>query len=343
MKRILRHFSSWLLMLGMAVSFFSFLNGDTIYQRIKYAALELNEYRYKNTYHIQISNIKDRQALYAALEELDGNVCLTNLHLYLNDEKFYHLTEYMVKQEEELPYPVEWIAGDGDVIISELLLPCCKREENGSLYLEIEGERYVVYGIVHPVNSDLLSGKLVISPLGSRIRECLERDAYFDVEYGSSRQDIDEAVRDFYKAMSGNCEIYYEKDTEEYFEVGSYHAKERYHMLIAVFAMLNCIVISEFWIIRRREEVIIRKLWGFSDLKLYCRFYGELMMLSGISVLVVLAAQALFYLGSGHVYGAVSVRQLLLGCGFAVVAAALVVIKPIYQAAHYRASDGLEG
>lgn len=345
MKNTFRHFSSWLLMVGISISFLTFLNGDDLYQKMKNALAEANEYRYKNTYELQIFGMEDQQGLLNDLCELEGNVQLMDLHFQTNVSGGYHLCDYLLKQDEPIPYPVEQIAEAGDVIIGEGILKECRQDENGALFLELEGERYYVYGITKGKNSNLLQGKIIILPTGARIEDSLQKYGIdtFSVLYGSSQIELEEAVQEFCKKLQNKCQVFYEKNAEPYVEVGSEASSERFNMMIAVFAMINCIIISEFWIIRRRQEMIIRKIWGFSNGRLYILIYRELMMLSLCSILFVLLIQTVVYIGSGHAYGLISGRQFVLACLFVVASASLIGIRPILQAARYKASDGLEG
>lgn len=345
MKNMLRHFSSWLLMAGISISFFAFLNGEDLYQKMKNALAEVNEYRYKKSYLIQIFEIDNQQELFERLCEMEGNVQLSDLHLQTDVSGAYHLCDYLIKQDEPLPFPVEQIAETGDVIIGEGILPECRQDETGTLFLELEGKRYYVYGIAKGKNSNLLYGKLVICPGGTQVQDSLQKYGYdaFKVLYGSSQVELEEAVQEFEADMQDTCTVFYERDAEQYYEVGAEASAERFNMMIAVFAMINCIIISEFWIIRRRQEMVIRKIWGFSNGKLYFLIYRELVVLSLISVLFVLTIQTIVYICSNHNYGMIPGRQFLLGCVFVLISSALIGIKPILQAARYRASDGLEG
>ena len=47
MRGLFRHLSTWLLLVGIAVSFFAFLNATSIYQQVEYAISEVNAYNYK--------------------------------------------------------------------------------------------------------------------------------------------------------------------------------------------------------------------------------------------------------------------------------------------------------
>ena len=51
MKNIFRNYSTWLLLIGVTVSLFAFLNGADVYQRVRYALAEVNNYQYENAYN----------------------------------------------------------------------------------------------------------------------------------------------------------------------------------------------------------------------------------------------------------------------------------------------------
>lgn len=132
MREIFRHVSSWLLMIGVAVSFFAFANASDIYQKVKDAAAEANEYKYKSMYSIYISDFSDNGLLIDKIDQLPGNVISVENYLYLNKTEKYQEVEVVLKQDEELPYPVRIIDDVGDVYIGRKLEECgyrCSKHE----------------------------------------------------------------------------------------------------------------------------------------------------------------------------------------------------------------------
>lgn len=56
MRELFRHASSWLLLTGVAVSFYAFTNASDIYQNVRNAIAEVNEYKYKYMYNVCLSD-----------------------------------------------------------------------------------------------------------------------------------------------------------------------------------------------------------------------------------------------------------------------------------------------
>jgi hypothetical protein len=339
MKGIYRHYSTYLLLLGIMVSFVAFLNGTNIYQQINIALQEVNEYQYKYSYYIGISDIKDIGTITNELSRLTGNVVVTDCVVYL-DDNFYHDCEIILKQNENLPYPVEIINENGEVIIGEELEKLCF-EENGISYISINNSAASVKGIVSSEKSDLLNYKLIITENADNVDKYFSDSLSLAVEYGSNTHDTTEEVGTFCTSNFKTATIYYEKEDEKYIEVGSQNADEKFYLIIAIFAMVNCVVISEFWILRRKQEIIIRKLWGFSNIKIFKMLYGQMMVITVAAILLVLLGQLVTALVQQS-YGDISLYRLVISILFVVAASFIIVLLPIYKSTHFKISDGLE-
>lgn len=340
MKNLLRHISSWLLIFGVAASFFAFLNGEGVYQNIKNAQAEVNNYRYKEEYEIYIYDMTDVDSVIAELKKLSGNVTITDINAYLEGGSTIHLVDILLKNDEDFVYSIDYLNNDGDVIIGESIKDYCEEGADGSLYLEINGCDYKVWGIISEKNSTLMNGEILLKYDSIEDAASITDADYLTVSYGSWLETAEDSFNSFYMVASDICSVIYEKNAEKYVDVGSENSDEQFYMIIALFSMINCIVISEFWIIRRKQEMIIRKLWGFSNKRLFSLMYREILSISGIAVSFVLIFQLALYILSSGKYGGISVRQLLIGVIFVIISALIIVIRPINQAANYKISDG---
>lgn len=340
MKGLFRHYSTWLLLVGIMVSYVAYWNGMRIYRNIKYALAEVNEYNYKESCYIGITGIADREKALEKLLRLPGNISMADHIFYLDDIGVYHLSEILLKQDEALAYPVTYYDEDGEAIIGQNLTDLCF-EESGKTYIMLEGSRVRVAGVVSSRKSDVLNYKLILLPNAPHVDKYMAEGDSLTVEYGSNEADIYTAVQEFYKENCHDMDIYYEMSGNKYVDVGSANSDEKFYMVIALFSMVNCVVISEFWILRRKSEIIVRKLWGFSDARIFGLLYGQMLIIASVSVAVALCFEYIM-LRTGVSHEQISPEQIGISALFVLVSSFIIVLLPVYKAAHYRISSGLE-
>lgn len=340
MKGLFRHYSTWLLLVGIIVSYVAYWNGMRIYRNIKYAMAEVNAYNYRESCCIGISGIEDTEVALAKLLQLPGNISMSGLTVYLDDKGVYQLCEILLKQDEALAYPITYYDKDGEVIIGRNLTDLCF-EESGKTYIMLEGSKVCVAGVVSSKRSDVLNYKLILLPNAPHADKYIMESGSLTVEYGSNEADIYTAIQEFYKENCNDMDIYYEVSENKYVDVGSANSDEKFYMVIALFSMVNCVVISEFWILRRKNEIIVRKLWGFSDARILGLLYGQMLILTSVSVALALCIEYIMY-WTGMSRERLSPEQLGISVLFVLVSSFIIVLLPVYKAAHYRISSGLE-
>lgn len=342
MKKIFRHYSSWLLLVGIAVSFTAAVNGRQVYERMEKARMELNEYKYLNNYIISISGIDNIQEIAEDIEILKGNVSIVDNDLYINDADIYQRTEILIKQDEDLPYPVREVSGSRGVVIGKSIEQYCySKDEGKAQYIVIDGREYQVEGYVESTYSDVLNGKVILKTDNPKEISCLANADTLVLNYGSYSMDAEDCVRGFSNQFGDKYSIYYEKESDKYIEIGSANAEEEFYMTITLFAMINCVVISEFWIMRRKQEIIIRKLWGYGNIRLFWILYREMLIIAGLAVGISIVLQNVAALFNPYTYGFSWLRRVIFSLIFIVVSAFVVVIIPLHKASHYRISEGL--
>lgn len=350
MRRTMRHCSSWLLLLGIAVSFFAFLNGADLYQSVQNALAEANDFRYKNSYSIQVAEIHDADKLLNQIKEMKGNIFMDNLLVKIDREGEYHLAEILLKQDEKLPYP--FLYGNNNfesdkmqVIIGKALTKDCFTKQNDEKrYICIDEKEYEVIGVIGSEDSDILDGKLIFQLNADTLDTYISRQDIFSFQYGTNASDINQNITQLYEKLSPECDLYFEKDASAYIEVGSDSEDEKFYWLICVFSIINCVVISEFWIIRRKQEIVIRKLWGYSNWKLFLTLYREMLLIAFLAVSMIWIIQPVMVSLGGRTAGVgFSLHKLLYSAIFIFISAWLIVLVPIHNVSQYTPCKGLEG
>ena len=129
MKGLFRHVSTWLLLIGVAVSFFAFFNAASIYQQVENAISEANAYNYKYMYSVNLWDAPDGEQVVERLKMLPGNILVTGAYVYLDSMDQYQECEIIVSQKEPLPYPVKVIDEVGEVYIGRNMEEQCVSEQ----------------------------------------------------------------------------------------------------------------------------------------------------------------------------------------------------------------------
>lgn len=339
MKNNFRHFSTWLLFIGIAVSFFAFINATSIYQKVQHAIDENNEYKYKYLYEIGISGIPDGINIIDSIKKLPGNIVSTGSIVYLDKSGEYHECDVIIKQDEELPYQADIINETGKVYIGRKLFDLCQSDGENT-YIMINGEKVYVAGRLSSEKTDVLNYKIVFTEEADMAEQILENTSLY-IECGSNQKDCIGFITEFYNAYYTDMNISYSISSGNYVQVGSENSDERFYMIISVFAIVNCIVISEFWILRRKKEIIIRKLCGFTNFKLFKLLYGQILSVAVLAAGFVLMLQTLM----SFIYSDIeklSVEKVGAAGIFIITSSVIITVLPIYKAAHFTFGDGME-
>lgn len=328
MRGLFRHLSTWLLLVGIAVSFFAFLNAASIYQQVEYAMSEVNAYNYKYMYSISLLNTSDGEKVIEKLKKLPGNIIVTGAYVYLDSLEQYQECEVIIKQAEPLPYMVKVTNEAGEIYVGKEMLEQCITE-NGEYYISIDGNKLLVAGVIESKKTDVLNYKLLFRENSEMAEQLTKADA-FSMECNSNYTDMKQEISDFCKEMHAE----YSSISERYIEVGSQNADEKFYNTITFFAIVNCIVISEFWILRRKKEVLIRKIFGYSDLKLFFLFYRQMLLVSSSAVVAVLLIEACLS-RFALIDISIDIQKAVVSVLFVVLVSFVLVLTPVYKAAKF--------
>lgn len=340
MKIHLYNYSSILLFLGIVVSYIAFMNGISIYCEINHAAAEINEYKYKNSYYVGVSEIKDRNKIIKAMENIEGNVGITGIVANINDADEYHEGEIIFKQSEDLPYTVDYINEQGEVIIGEDLKKWVYEKDNQK-YICLDGISRTIAGYVKSDKSEILNYKLIFTPNSNVLDLYLDENEYLTLECASNNSSIKESVVAFYYENADIAEIFYEEDDNSYIEVGSENDNEKFYIIISLFSIVNCIVISEFWILRRKKEIHIRKLVGFSNMKIFSMLYKNILTIELPAIAVAMVLQGIINIFSGNKFILLNER-IAYSLVFVIGSSLLIVLWPTVKLNKFTVSSGME-
>ena len=342
MRKIPIHCSTLFIMIGIMVSFFAFLNGMDLFWCVKAAINEANEFRYESEIVIRVSDHPNNKELLKKLEDIPGNIKFAEYLVYLDKEKNYHLSDIIIKQDEDIMYPLvkgrfPKSGSKKEVTIGKEILPYCTEKE-GEQYLEIEGEEYLVVGIVGGAVSNALDGKVILSynSLDSVLQNRILNQGEWEILCSSNQQDLEPHVKQFCSRCLSQDKPYYMDyealEQRQKMDVKTTSESGSFYWAICGFAIVNCIVVSEFWILRRKQEMLVRKIWGYTNFQIFLLMFKELICISGVTVGIGWIIQILVVklLGSG-IGISLDINKFWMSILFIVMTALLIVFVPTYK------------
>ena len=340
LKNNIKSHSGILLIIGVLLSIIALINGVELYDKVKWAMQEVNEYRYPYEYSINISGYKSLSEMRGYIADmLEGNVMIENLLVYMDDLKLYAKCEVVLSIKEDLPFPVRIISENGDVIIGSGKKDICYEREN-EVYIRFNGEEHVVRGYAEGGVSDILDSKMMIFYNGNIPDEIMQGGNTCELLFGTSNSDSDEQVDRLF--MENKYSISAQNKPIAYVSTGDMNANINFNMILCLFSVVNCIIISEFWIMRREREIIIRKICGISSFSIFRLLYVDMLTNAFISM-GIFAVIRISQMVIEGVKMDVTLRYFPMCVVFVFIVSFVLVIVPVKKAGSFRMSRGLEG
>jgi hypothetical protein len=263
---------------------------------------DYRKYSLGNEYLVSVSgdiysNVKDYMA--ESFEVVEQS----NLTIQLNDSASACLATVFVDGDlskwyplKEGRYPSEDEIKNGELIV---LLGSKRMDQtfslNGVDYIKIENEVYKVIGNIGTSGSESFEYDIVLFDrcVGNNINMIIDnmaKNTNVDYHIGDDTVDISEAYReicdfiesinvDIYVKISDNYKENYAKDGRD---------NEFVFLLISLLCISELILFSEVWVKKRYEELFIRRLYGYSYLKLLLYLSSQVGMIILFDVPVLL-------------------------------------------------------
>lgn len=272
--------------ISQLVMFFSVFGALSIYNRAYAKEQDRLGALYKNRIEIEVvtGNGKD------VIEYADRNVNKGNLiiagKLSLSYAQINANTrcEVIIKSNEDFPYkmisgrlPGTDMSDKGKKLIAVGKYKYKDAyENNGKMYVTIENEEYEVCGVIGSDTSDYFDYKMVlnINCIGDNVLNAISKKGNYTLQLSSSDDNLD----DSYAAVFGNIKsvdreaqisakkINSKSESEMENELASENMK--INIIVYVFCVFNCLLMSEFWLIQRSKEIAIRKICGMGNIKI---------------------------------------------------------------------------
>lgn len=177
-------------------------------------------------------------------------------------------------------------------------------EQDGKKYVTFEGEVYEVVGVIGSAKSDYWDYKVVfhIGCLGENTLRTIQRKGNYTIELSSNREELQDSYARIYgnimsvepNAGIASMKIHSTGGSTVDNTLGRENIKV--NMIVYIFCILNCMVMSEFWIIQRRKELAVKKAFGMSNLRILAQIAGNITALSAVSLVLFILGDLLLAL-----------------------------------------------
>lgn len=177
-------------------------------------------------------------------------------------------------------------------------------EENGKHYVTFENETYEVTGVIGNEGSDYSDNMIVFDNrcLGDNVRKAVNELKEYTIMIDSNTEELNDTYEKVYnniygadincaiesRSVSGNGQSTVEKTLQK--------ENIRINKVVYIFCILNCMLMSEFWIIERNKEFAIKRTYGFGQLRLIGGIARDILIL-GVASLVIYVLVHLFAVG----------------------------------------------
>lgn len=299
MKRKIIHYrmSSFLMIVGCVTAFICFFNSINLYHILITQRKEKDSYNYDRS----VSGMYDSMGNDISLQEIfdtnKGIVRIYDLDLFRDYDEAPGLTDVIMCQNEELIYPV--VEGnipktDDDinrptVIIGRGLVDNTIYRD-GKHYYQLEGVDCEVCAIIGTKGSELFDYKILLyyKGLKNELKTAIDRNDRMQFVIESNGEDVDNVLKDLknnindqgYKVALGGGEGITDN---EMLTVDDYANN---YLIIFLFCMVNIIIVSELWIKARYKEIAIRKVFGYSERRIYRMLYCDMLVIVAVSVCI---------------------------------------------------------
>lgn len=305
-RKIIRHsYVSVLFIIGLAISCFVLINVSELVSNMLQDYLHLHEYKFQKC--LTVSSKDDSATISDALA-CAQKITAGNIYVYLPVEINKSLNQYEIRvfisQNDDygLSYtPLDNTVNENPVIIGQSLKSQIMEDSNG-YYIELNGVRISVSGVLDSnmtggVNRSIyLFWKDCNKELQDKLLCNMETNYNFCF---SSQEPALDAYSQFVSSLESagfttfEFKPYYNGDVENaWYEL--YQCL--FLPLCLFFSFCNCFIVSHVWCIYRKQEVAVRKAYGYSNLQLVLLFGKDITILTLLGFLAAIIIQIIYSL-----------------------------------------------
>lgn len=282
------------ILIGISVALLSLFYADFMRQL---SHMEDNDrirvaYKYQYGFSVQTESEETYEELSNILRRIDMTIIAEDVSLYVNSKYTEHLCRVVVNQSEPLKYnlisgrypTVEELKLGEPIVILGSELRKNTFLTGGEEYISICGEKYRVIGYCSGKKTTVTNYSVIL------FAECLgeqtERDFWQAGNTYTQTYTLNSdtaGVQDEYAKIEKQLEdagfsvgglFRYSTD----FNGGQYQESYvKLSYLICFFSIFVSVIVIQFWLFQRRYELAVRRIYGYSKIKLYLYIIEELM------------------------------------------------------------------
>jgi hypothetical protein len=295
--------SSGLLIIGIVISFICFFDCINLYHLIASQKQDAKEYQYKEQIGGSYLNLGEEISLEDILRMDSGILRLQDVLLYRDASETPGLTQIIMSQQEPLIYPV--LEGsipktDYEIENPTVILGRRQLEDavyiDGQWYYELDGVMCHVCAVIGTEDSDFYDYEVLLyyQGLDAELKNRIDTMNELSFVIESNKDEVGEIFKQLQQRVQ-------EKTSNIAIGTGSVNGDVNrigveqdtgYYMIILLFCIVNIIIVSEFWIKGRYKEIAVRKVFGYSDMKIYGLLYRDMVINATIAVGIAIIIQS---------------------------------------------------
>ncbi len=272
--------------MGQLIMFFAVFGALSVYNKAYEKEKDRLESIYNERIEMSVTTINQSDIFTDVGHKVkDGNLLLAGrLSLDVAEAGVNTRVEVLLTANEELPYEIVegHIPGTemGDAGKRLVALGRDKYkyayEKDGKRFITIGGDVYEVCGIIGSSDSDYWDYKVVMNVkcMGEETMKTITSQRSYTLELSSNTFDLKNSYDRIYSnivSLDSTAVINSKKLVSKgESTVSDTMAREnlRVNVIVYIFCILNCMVMSQFWIMQRRKELAIRKTFGMSNFRI---------------------------------------------------------------------------
>lgn len=223
-------------------------------------------------------------------------------------------------------------------------------EREGKKYVTLCLEEYEVVGIIGS-SSDYWDYKIVcnINCIGDKMREYILKCNECELHLESSIEDLQEIYNNVCTNIQSVDPIAsisaYKDNSKGKSTVDSTLTKQniKVNIMVYVFCAVNCVIVSYFWIFKRRKEIAIRKAFGISDTRIAFMLFKEMLYMMLFSLILFVLLFGTFNLIMGQSIGLkFDLKTIVIVAGAILITSLISIIYPVIKVFRMNAAAGVK-
>lgn len=286
--------SNTFIIIGFMIAFLALFLGLSLYENNAQTEQEIDSYRYTYQTAYTVYGMEEVQGAFVQLcHNSDVNIDIFEYMVYINDAQATRPCEVRMNHVEDSIYPLlegswenEDITGDTvPTVVAGRAYEPYMITRDGDKYLTINYREYKVTGIL----SGTLDYAVILDyeTMPEPEQEKIWQADSVSIRFGSEDTSVAETVELLLQRLTAR-EIHFE--LAEQTGSAAYNTLEEenvtFYLLIYAFALGICIISSELWIFERKNEIVIRKVFGWNKDQIIEHYYKEFLSVLSVGVII---------------------------------------------------------